>query len=116
MLMYPLFNERSILVEALAKLHTKTDATERVPPKTFEKTMGGPRFVVAAGGSAWASKENTSKIEVIFGEFSQSPSVNAWAEVATVRRIEGAGDFLPRWPEEMRLRAEAEGGRLKAED
>ncbi|MDR3404222.1 MAG: O-antigen ligase family protein [Chthoniobacter sp.] len=35
----------------------------------------------------------------IFGEFSQSPALSAWQSFATVRQVEVAGDFLPRWPE-----------------
>jgi hypothetical protein len=47
------------------------------------------------------SKENVTRVEVVFGEFSRSPAVHAWSEITTVRRIDGAGDFLPRWPEEL---------------
>ncbi len=45
------------------------------------------------------SKENATRVEVVFGEFSQSSAADAWAQVVSIRRIEGAGDFLPHWPE-----------------
>ncbi len=35
----------------------------------------------------------------LFGEFSQSPFLSAWEETGRVKRIVGAGDFLPAWPE-----------------
>jgi hypothetical protein len=38
-------------------------------------------------------------VKVIFGEFSQSPTLSAWEEVASVRQIPAVGDFLPCWPE-----------------
>ncbi len=40
------------------------------------------------------------KVEVIVGEFSQSPA-SAWAEVvgSPVRTVPGAGNYLPQWPE-----------------
>lgn len=37
-------------------------------------------------------------VETLFGEFSQSMVLSAWEDTGTVRRIEGAGDFLPAWP------------------
>lgn len=37
------------------------------------------------------------RIEVIFGEFSAALFAGAWEAVAPVRRVEGAGDFLPSW-------------------
>lgn len=38
-------------------------------------------------------------IQAVFGEFSQSPYAVAWEESGKIRRIPGAGDFLPSWPE-----------------
>ena len=40
------------------------------------------------------------KIEVVAGEFSQSP-LSAWREIVktSVRTVPGAGDYLPHWPE-----------------
>lgn len=40
-----------------------------------------------------------SSVEVVFGEFSQSPFLMAWEEAGKVRRISGAGDFFPTWPQ-----------------
>ena len=40
-----------------------------------------------------------SSLEVIFGEFSQSPFLMAWEQTGKVRRIAGTGDFFPSWPE-----------------
>ncbi len=34
----------------------------------------------------------------LFGEFSTSPMLAAWEETGCVRRIPGAGDFIPDWP------------------
>ena len=38
-------------------------------------------------------------VETLFGEFSQSVVLSAWEDTGKVRRIEGAGDFLPAWPQ-----------------
>ncbi len=38
-------------------------------------------------------------VEVLFGEFSQSSFLTAWEETGKVRRIDGAGDFFPTWPQ-----------------
>ena len=43
--------------------------------------------------------EAKSPVEVLFGEFSQSPFLMAWEETGKVRRIAGAGDFFPTWPQ-----------------
>lgn len=42
-----------------------------------------------------------SSLEVIFGEFSQSPFLMAWEQTGKVRRIAGAGDFFPSWSENV---------------
>lgn len=41
-----------------------------------------------------------SKIQVIFGEFSQSPSIDAWESFSgkPIPRLNGKGDFIPQWP------------------
>jgi len=36
---------------------------------------------------------------VIFGEFSQSPSVQAWQGLGRVKTLDGVGDFIASWPE-----------------
>jgi hypothetical protein len=35
---------------------------------------------------------------VLFGEFSQSPSIQAWQSVGHVKTLEGIGDFVGSWP------------------
>jgi hypothetical protein len=34
-----------------------------------------------------------------FGEFSQSPALQAWRDLGIVHTVEGKGDFLENWPE-----------------
>lgn len=41
------------------------------------------------------------KVEVLFGEFSQSPFLQAWEETGRVRRVAGVGDYFPDWPERL---------------
>jgi hypothetical protein len=43
--------------------------------------------------------DNPSKFEVLFGEFSQSPSIDAWRGFLQrpVTRLTGKGDFIPQW-------------------
>ena len=41
--------------------------------------------------------QQTAKTTVVFGEFSQSPSVSAWTSPADVKRIDGAGSFIANW-------------------
>lgn len=40
-----------------------------------------------------------SPVEIFFGAFSQSSCLAEWEETGKVRRIAGAGDFIPTWPE-----------------
>lgn len=40
-----------------------------------------------------------SSVAIIFGEFSQSPFLAAWEETGQARRVAGAGDFFPNWPQ-----------------
>ncbi|MEI9896992.1 MAG: O-antigen ligase family protein [Chthoniobacter sp.] len=46
------------------------------------------------------SQAAVEKMQVLFGEFSQSPSAGAWQSFIgkPAPRIEGVGDFLPEWP------------------
>lgn len=63
-------------------------------PQTF---LLNPTFYpqeVGANGSA-----RFENVATFFGEFSQSPAFSAWNAHATVRLVEVAGNFLPRWPE-----------------
>lgn len=55
-----------------------------------------PAFYPQDAGIGSFDKTN---IRVLFGDFSQSPARSAWAGVARVVLVEGAGDFLPSWPE-----------------
>jgi len=41
----------------------------------------------------------SKSVTVYFGEFSQSPSVQAWQDQGVVHMVEGKGDFLANWPE-----------------
>jgi len=43
-------------------------------------------------------KQESRNILVVYGEFTQSPSVNRWASCSNIKRIVGVGDFLPQWP------------------
>lgn len=43
------------------------------------------------------SPEALKKVEVIFGEFSQLSTVDAWEQSSSVSRLEGVGDFIPNW-------------------
>lgn len=45
------------------------------------------------------TKVDKGRIKVFFGEFSASPSIDEWKKFATVRQIEGSGDYLQDWPE-----------------
>jgi len=38
---------------------------------------------------------------VLFGEFSQSPSIHAWQNVGHLKTLEGIGDFVGSWPERV---------------
>jgi hypothetical protein len=46
-----------------------------------------------------AKLNDPSKFEVLFGEFSQSPSIDAWGGFLQrpVSRLTGKGDFIPQW-------------------
>lgn len=47
-----------------------------------------------------AKLTDPSKFKVLFGEFSQSPSIDAWGTFLKrpVPRLTGTGDFIPQWP------------------
>lgn len=55
-----------------------------------------PSYYPQEAGIAFGKKY---PVEVIFGEFSQSPFLAAWEETGKVRRIAGTGDFFPTWPQ-----------------
>lgn len=55
-----------------------------------------PSYYPQEAGFALGEK---NPVEVIFGEFSQSPFLMAWEEMGKVRRIAGTGDFFPNWPQ-----------------
>lgn len=44
--------------------------------------------------------DNPAKLVAVFGEFSQSPSIDSWQSYLgkSVSRLAGAGDFIPQWP------------------
>lgn len=44
------------------------------------------------------SLPDTMNLDVLVGEFSQSPAASSWGERASVRKLVGVGDFLPDWP------------------
>jgi hypothetical protein len=46
-----------------------------------------------------AGISSTQVVSVLFGEFSQSPSIQAWQSVGRVQTMEGVGDFIASWPE-----------------
>lgn len=70
----------------LAMLAAKAEKVMLLSPEFY------PRELSLAPG-------RQQKLEVIFGEFSQSPTAAAWEKTGQVRRIPGNGDFLPSWPE-----------------
>jgi len=41
----------------------------------------------------------SKSVSVLFGEFSQSPALQAWRDLGRVQNVEGKGDFLANWPE-----------------
>lgn len=45
------------------------------------------------------SPDSLKKVEVVFGEFSDSAAGQSWRSFAQTRLVEGAADFLPKWPE-----------------
>lgn len=38
-------------------------------------------------------------VSVFFGEFSQSPAIQAWRDLGLVQDVQGKGDYLANWPE-----------------
>lgn len=45
------------------------------------------------------SRKNNSKTKIAYGEFSKSRAIPFWEEFTAAYCIEGAGDFIPNWPE-----------------
>lgn len=37
-------------------------------------------------------------VQVLVGEFSQSPAASTWTDLASTRKLIGVGDFVPDWP------------------
>ncbi|MCC7518023.1 MAG: O-antigen ligase family protein [Verrucomicrobiae bacterium] len=54
-----------------------------------------PSFFPSAIG--WSDDQHRDRVEVIFGEFSQSAVLTAWESAASLRRVEGAGNYLSSW-------------------
>jgi len=53
-----------------------------------------PRFYPQEIG---ISSANKAKVKAYFGDFSQSPSIEAWRSQSMFEQLPGVGDFLPNW-------------------
>lgn len=73
----------------LAKLKTIASSASRL-------LLIAPAYYPEEAG---LSPETRRHVEVLFGEFSHSDHLIAWEKTGCVRRIAGAGDFLPDWPD-----------------
>lgn len=70
----------------LASAATKLDKLVFLSPAVFPQELN-------------LSAEDLKKVEVVFGEFSDSAAGQSWRGFAQTKLIEGAADFLPKWPE-----------------
>lgn len=69
---------------------------QRLASSASRLILLSPGYYPRESGIAFDAK---SSIEVIFGEFSQSVFLMAWEETGKVRRVAGAADFFPTWPQ-----------------
>jgi hypothetical protein len=60
-----------------------------------EIVLLNPHFFPAELG---IDASNAGKVRAYFGDFTQSPSVEAWRSLNVARDVGGAGDYLPDWP------------------
>jgi hypothetical protein len=98
-----------VVIDALAlpSLKQKIFVTGGHPdPGTIEclkKALDGATKVILLNPSFYPEELNLNpaKTEVMFGEFSQSPSIEAWTDFLGRQpvRLQGVGDFIPEWPE-----------------
>lgn len=72
------------------------ESMQRLAFSASKLILLAPSYYPQETGIAFGTKYSA---EVIFGEFSQSPFLMAWEETGRVRRIAGAGDFFPTWPQ-----------------
>jgi hypothetical protein len=45
--------------------------------------------------------EDKDKVEVLFGEFCQSPAQSTWSQHFQIQRVKGVGDYLPKWTDKV---------------
>ncbi len=106
-------NDQSIgIVESLAALPHDLSGTTVVVTGTPEGQIqarmrqlasAASRLVLLSPGyepeEAGLASGTRVPMEVIFGEFSQAPSLSEWEATGKVRRIGGVGDFFANWPQ-----------------
>ena len=69
---------------------------QRLASSASRVILIAPRYYPQEVGIDFGKKND---VEVVFGEFSQSPFLAAWEETGKVCRVVGIGDFFPSWPE-----------------
>jgi len=73
-----------------------------VSPEQFQEVVQRqPRRILLINTSLFPEQvaaATTFEVEVIFGEFSRSPTLASWLRSNRAKILPGAGDFLPDWP------------------
>jgi len=92
--------------DSLPSLDNKTVvlAGHSVPGDTLKSPINSAKNVIVLNPYFFPQeigviKDKGPSLLVAFGEFSSSPALNAWADVGTLKRLPGIGDFVPVWPE-----------------
>ncbi|PTY02972.1 hypothetical protein DB346_07625 [Verrucomicrobia bacterium LW23] len=75
-------------------------------PQDAARLMAGAKEVVWVNPGLFPQEltlapEQSARLRILVGEFSQSPAAMAWAGQAPVQRLPGVGDFIPVWPEKL---------------
>jgi hypothetical protein len=89
--------QQDTIVVAGAISQGEVNALATAAPRAARLLFLNPGFYPQELGIVGMEQKQTT--QAFFGEFSQSPTVSAWAGFATVRQIEAVGDYLPQWPE-----------------
>ncbi|CAN5470157.1 hypothetical protein BH09VER1_BH09VER1_26360 [soil metagenome] len=75
-------NEKSLLKDVLSHAENVVLLSPKLDPREMK-----------------LDSQKTKKVRALFGEFSQSQSIDAWKDYASVERIDGVGEFFPNWPD-----------------
>ncbi len=89
----PSLKEKRVLIVGNPASH---DQLERVFREAAFVTLVNPGFLPQEVGMTTQEAPHAA-LELVVGEFSQSPAAEAWKQILPLRILSGVGDYIPDW-------------------